>query len=1261
MNFIYAKDLKEWSKIYPQDCRKYFPELIERLCIETNQKLSEIKFLYGDNSDHSGYDGIVTASEVSDYIPKGDSVWETGTDATYKTKAQKDYNTRTKNPLDKDPFKTVFIFITNQIWESNKGKNSKTIWLKKQNGENIWKEVRVYDAIDLEKWLRSAPTTALWLAKLLKKYPATNVQAADLFWDEWSKSSKIEFTSSLVLAGRKKQFNIFSKWLEGTPSDFKIKSTTKEEAIAFVCACIIEIKKNGNNYFNKTIIVSGKEEFRSIINSHSKHIIINNFSDRSLIDYAVSKNNYVIIPLSPEDSTEKNDIELEALGRNELIEELKKLKFSDEEANKYSKESGRSLSVLRRLFTDNKNKPIWEKPENARELIPVLLVQKWNESNENDKKILEILSGKSYREFSEILIKYKNSADPPVINIDNMWRLTSPMDSWSILSYYLSDSDMKVLEEVIFLVLEEPDPEFELDEDERYRASFLGKVKKYSIWLTEGLLHTLILLSLRGKRGKEIEKSQNFVTNIMFRLLNNANELRWFSLANFLPLIAETSPDLFLKFVENSLSDPEPKIKILFREGKDKLFSRCNFSGLLWALESLAWNPGFLPRVTIVLAKMIKLYEKGNWSNTPLATLEHIYLPWLPQTIASLDERLQSIDLLIKNDSVNALKLLFKMLPTPHGIGHFTQKFRWRIFGKLKNERITYLEIFKTHSEILNRILVLLETEPSLIPKLISFYNHFNNDVDKKKIYNFIDLYISKHHKYINEIRESLAKLISRHTQYSDSEWAMNKDEVDKLQVLYDKIEISDVSNRYKWLFDDHYPPLIGVEKMDYKEMEKRIDEERILAIQKIFKEKGFGEVIAMIKKVKLPFFLGWALANIPLNETEEKNVINLLSNDDSCLNFTRGYIFYSERNKGLLWLDKIVDFFISEKIDKKIILNFLLILNHSRYIWDLVNKFDTEIISEYWTKCSGLYGKYSETDKKYFYENMLNYKRFSVAVDTISIYPENVSNDIIVQSLIGLATDENKSTLNGRLEVHHIISLFRLLDQRKYEDEETFETLEILYSSILEDSTWGRPPKFLNKRISRDPNFFVDLIKMVYRPKNEDLEKNEAENLTSEQIEKRAGNVYRLLYSWEKMGFDFSESTKETISEWIVKAQALAIVYDREGVVNSYIGKILASTYLKNDQSKFDIVCELYENFFGERIEEGFYYRIIDSRGMTTRSPFEGGMQERDLANHYKKIADDLKFKFPKVSVVFERLVKNYEYDALNEDREAKQDESEY
>jgi len=165
---------------------------------------------------------------------------------------------------------------------------------------------------------------------------------------------------------------------------------------------------------------------------------------------------------------------------------------------------------------------------------------------------------------------------------------------------------------------------------------------------------------------------------VVRELLRDTNWIRWASLNDLLPLLAEASPSEFLFAVENAIAArPCPFDELFAQEGRG-IVGRNYLTGLLWALETLAWSPAEVSRVVLCLAALDARDPGGQWGNRPLASLATILLPWLPQTCAPIERRVAAVRAVLTEYPTAGWKVLLKVLPSRHGVSHGSRKPEWR-------------------------------------------------------------------------------------------------------------------------------------------------------------------------------------------------------------------------------------------------------------------------------------------------------------------------------------------------------------------------------------------------------------------------------------------------------------------------------------------------------------------------------------------------------------------------------------------------------
>ena len=188
---------------------------------------------------------------------------------------------------------------------------------------------------------------------------------------------------------------------------------------------------------------------------------------------------------------------------------------------------------------------------------------------------------------------------------------------------------------------------------------------RYSRQLAEGLAETLAAM---GGLGREIRISTMTLADWPARIVRRvfehaASDWRlWASLAPSLPLLAEAAPRQFLDAVETRGGEDGPLFELFKQEG-DNPFGSSPHTGLLWALEGLAWSPDHLPRVASVLTKLARLDPGGRTANRPRVSLRRIFLIWYPQNTLPWRDQLHVLESLIRRDPETGWQVIADLLP----------------------------------------------------------------------------------------------------------------------------------------------------------------------------------------------------------------------------------------------------------------------------------------------------------------------------------------------------------------------------------------------------------------------------------------------------------------------------------------------------------------------------------------------------------------------------------------------------------------------
>lgn len=1262
MKLVTRNHLENWAERV--DSKGDLPYLISRLVRATTPASTQADFPSGSAAYIGGWDGIVICDEETAYVPKGISLWEFGTEADNKGKADEDYDKRKVDPLGYTQKDCVYIFVTLRFWKL------KDKWIKAKKAEGIWKDVKVYDSSNLEQWLDIALSVSRWLSIRVGSYPFDGIMTADEFWDEWSTGpNNLRLLPPIVTAGREYQQQQLLTILQGVATVTGIKASTKNEAIAFIIAAAKQFPKSeSERFFSKSLVLETEGNFRGIKNNSITVLnLIPRFDNTQPHHLAASQGHHVLVPLGADDSINSEPIMLPTIDRDGQVNSLTQSGIIKENAEKYSRESGRNITILKKLIGFI-HKTKWIETENIREIIPALILGRWNESYSGDIELIEKLSGAKYSDYLVTLTKWRNLEESPLMQIGETWRLTSPLDLWTNLSPHLTQKDFQSIQECFSFAFKNSNPIIEPKDKDDF-AAFYNKQRKFSNWSREGLTQSLILVGRFGEvlNIPNLPNPQLWVDSLVLDLLNNASGEIWISVDHELPLISEASPISFLKAASNSLSKEQPEIMDMFKEVDGFLHATSHHTGLLWALEGLAWLPEYLREVGLILLKLSRLDPGGNLANRPINSVSEIFKSWHYQTLAPFKERMEILKYITEKEREAGWTLLIRMLPDHHGIGHPTHKMRWRIFDKNLNLRYTYEEIYDTHSFVVSLLLDQFDYNEKKYSQLIEeSVNLFPQD--RKKVLDWADSIFSKVQQHEYTTWETIRKILNHHRSHPDADWALHETELKRFEELYDKLKPLDAISQHIWLFNDHWPAFPEGSKYVQNEFEKRhdqqqrkIDDARNNAAGILLKELGLKKTLDLRKSIKESWTLGDSLARVITNQEEIISVCECLNDEGENIRFIRSFIFRKSIIEGFEWITTLFKILQQKGFKSKALANIFLPINQSKQVWDFVSTLNKEIQNEYWENMYPTFYSIPVDEKIMGVQMLMEHKRFFSAIDISSHFAEALPTEILAELLKKSATE--KANEQAHFKGYEIERIFETLDKRSDLDHSTLINLEWLYIPLLDSYGTRRNPKVLQDELSTNPKFFVDMLKWLYIPKDKTKMEEERKGISDEVIQNRAKQVYHLLHSWKRIpGMKSDNSIDEgELNKWVSETRKIAEAEERLDVADMHIGQVLAQYPENIPEWPQEKIFKLIEEINSDSLKRNYSSAMFNKRGSSTRGPFDGGNIERDKAAYFGKLANDFKNKYPNVAEIFKRLSDGYLLDAKRMDEQAERDKLEY
>lgn len=1267
MNHITATDLDSWGNEHR--ARGEMPALIRRLIHETVQEPPKIcDFPSGSGIDFPGFDGVLDTASGNAWVPAGRSVWELSTNRDIAEKASADIKKRTRKADDEERSSTTFLFVTPRRW------SEKQKWIEQAKARHAgWKDIRAYDAFDLEQWLETDQVTTVWFHETQLGNSVDGIQSLSRAWEKWSQATSPKFPLALMCAGRDDAIEKLYKFL-GNPAErtITVVGNTREEAVAFIAAALKKDERLGEIILDGLVIHDEKVAAR--ISSEAKKtakLLVMASSEIARQMPVLPSHSHVLIAEARGDmrvgAGKSDTIFLHRILPQDFNNLVEKHGFVDvhSDARQLARKTGYSLSALRRKFAQNEalKNPPWATPEIAKNLFPLALIGGWNENYKGDKDVIEHLA-QDYETFSNTAQSLIDAEETPLEKVGAIFKLRSRLDTFTVLGQRLTVDNMDKFFAASKTILSLADPSFTLPPEDRWAANIYNKERQHSSFLRNGITDTLILFAISddGVLPPELH-AKNHVDNLVRDLLQHANKERWYALRDILPSLAEASPGVFLDALENDLRQEEPSVSSLFSKEEDLLIGfNYQYGGLLHALEVIAWHPGRLIDVVRVLGQLMRLFENrimDNFYSRPRNSLAQILKSWMPQTAATIGQRLEAWDSLCSQFPRQGAEIAAEFVSSANSAGHYSDRPRWRNDAQGFGEpNVTREDRAKMEQAMVEKLLGIMESPNfsseetlRLCAKIISHIDFLGANYSSR----LFEIISDKWDTWNNGEQVSLQKEMLRHLHWyalkGDSGY--NKDLKEALKKFYGTLEFHNPVQEHAWLFV-HCPPFPDKYIRDIEEEHNEAVQRQQSAIKEIFSANGHAGIVELCKlQVEISVVSGAVRESIRLKKVDAPNLTELVrvavqsDLDESRLAYFLSCLFWKKEPNHIIKLARAV---CSDGMSLERRTTLLHAIPLSQETWKYVNEFGPEQVNAYWEKRRNWTPELEKPEiLKHVVKEYLDRRLPRLAFDAAD-KPADHDPEQLLEILERWGTPKGDADRTpSHPDIWQLKGAVEYLNG-KIPDEKLL-LIEFKFYKILEHS--GYEAKTIYKALSREPGGFVDLLKYSFK-KREDM----PELLDEETHRGIAQTATAILFDWKYYLPGQQESgiiDSEKFREWINTAQKLCEESGVKDVGDETIGKILAYAPAGSDGLRpCEPVRELLEEN-NQNILIGFEVGVLNSRGVTTRSLTDGGEQERELVEKYNNLATKLSVKWPHTSRVMRQIANSYESEAQHHDEDTR------
>jgi addiction module HigA family antidote len=1253
---ITARDIDEWGE-GNRGARSLLPVLLRKLIHSTGRELSLVDFPGYDAAERKGWDGALEAGSATPWIPNGRSGWEFSCEKKPKGKADDDYAARVAAISAQERANMTFVFVTPRRWDG------KERWVKEKVALAEWKSVRVFDASDLEQWLEQSISAQGWLAERMGR-PTEGAHSLDEQWCEWASVTDPELSPDLFQSSVEQHKSTLKSWFESSPSSpLIIAADSKGEALAFLYCALSSQHFAAAGFKDRVVVFSSGQTLKKLLSPASSFIPVLLTDEVQRGAGGIHKKLHTVL-IRPRNTVEITpDITLGLLSHEAFAKALAAMSIDDyNDIHVLARECGHSPTILRRRLSRNPciKTPEWcRRDEAVTALIPMMLVGAWHTRSKADCEVLSLLARAPYEEVESRIATLLTLEDPPVWAAGQFRGVSSKIDAFFAVQSAVTQKHIDDFILAAEIVLSESDPALELPEEQRVFAGIYGKTREHSGAVREGICETLVLLAVNGnalfqeRLGFDIGGRVN---DLIHRLLTPLTAEKLLSQTGDLPLYAEAAPEVFLRVFEEDLKSPDPQALSLMKPVNSDIFgASCPRTGLLWALENLAWAPERLFRVCQILAKLAQRKIEDNWANKPEASLAAIFRSWMPQTAAAVDEREKVLQTLAKSFPDIVRRICVDQLEIGGRIGMPSHRPRWRNDASGAGRPVSEREMYKFWRTALDMAIAWPEHNETTLGDLVTHLQGLPEG-DQIKVWDQIDQWAMKEK---NDDRKAILRERIRQFAFTrpSTSRGLAKRIRNRARDAYEKLASSDPVVHHQWLFAKHWVrescEELEDDGFDFKTREERIQQLRIAALKEIWQARGFEGIKSLLTTSEAAWVVGWGIAD---GMIVSSNASSFLSN---CLALDRAVF----GNK----IDQIVGGFLHrynqaarlsvaasmiETLSPVEANRILVCLPFERATWLLVDSQIAEVREGYWREMQPGWMSPESTEVNEAIDRLLEAKRPRAAFHVAHFAFKQVETSRLKRLLNEMATCSAEPVGVYQLDPHHISEAFDELQRRAGVTEEEMAVFEFQYIDALEHTRHALPN--IDRQLSKSPSLFVQAVAACFKPRDGGHDLPEWNFGTEEQRNMLARSAYTLLTNAKRMPGTNNDGTISSVDlrTWIRTARDLLQKVGRSITGEQMIGQLLAKSPPDPDGVwPCASVREALEDAASTDIARGMEMGVYNSRGAHWRG--EGGDQERALADKYRNWSRHFQFESPYVADVLEQIASSYDRDAAREDAE--------
>ncbi|MES2281066.1 MAG: hypothetical protein V4542_06605 [Pseudomonadota bacterium] len=1225
-------------------------------------RIAGMSFHAGETNNLPSWDGWIRL-DMRDGLGHN-SVWEISVQDKAPKKIREDFRESQSKEL---PYgwthpTTTYVAVTARTL-ANKGALEAAL---RRDPNNIWGDVQVIDAEGLEQWIEQCPAVEQWIAEELNISSGRFGVSLSRSWIRWSGVIQPAISPSMLTAGRKLDA-VRERLLTPTSQPMTVEADSPDEAVGVIYATLTEFPPETKE----------RLLFNSMVVSESD--LAANYSEEPQRDEgvrltilvppatihaaALTRAGHNVVIATGRRNTSSNAISIPRPLRADFEKALiESMSIPAAQASIDARACGSSISIWRvwKLIESiplGDQVPIWATPPADSRAIPAILARGWEDHLDGDTEVVSLLAKIPYPDFRDSIHSFSICNDPLYETSGSAYKVIAPSVAYALVRDSLNISHIESLRAVVLQVFGEVAPHvlsvWDTSDDEMQ----LQEAAKYSSFLRDGLAETLLAIAFLPQPHSGVFAKFGggaAFANALIRQLPglNSDARLLASLSGQLPLLAEAAPVPFLEALE-SLLQGDNNLENLFRDRG--IFGTSYHASVFWALEVLSWSAEYLHRTTRIMLELDERFSNERSGNSAVGSLKDIYLAWQHGTAVPLAERVDILEAESLNFAIPVWKLLLKLIPQHSDTSTGTHVPTWHDFGRSELMPLTHGDVARAYRAYTELALRLSENSVSRQLDLLSHYSEFPSEY-RDTLLAQLKLSTAVAAELTVDEWKRLRKFVARNRSFPTAFWSIKGSELDSLDNICNRLEPPKASIGKRWLFDDPWPE-VPVDAGDYETRNALVDSMRTTAIAEVLNNEGIAAVNHLIKDVQYPHIVGAALAKALESDDQLLSHMTEWALDDNRNEFAalRAASAIRFSNSGTEWTASILQRISRDSWGITAKTNAFLDYPANLSTFEIIESLGNAVEKGYWMECWLNPHQMDKKAKSYAARQLIKYGRGTYLLQTMGNQFSEFGADLVLSAAEAAVREQLSATgaQVGQMDSYYFGEALKWLRKQSGVKKMAIAALEYPLVQVLLPPGNDDEQIVLHELMASDPAFFVQILSDVYRGKNQP----DSDDI-DEKRRVRAKVGWRLLSSFKTVpGTSENGAIVEKILvHWIEAVRQLAVENERDEIAEEKIGQLLY--HAKPDPQTTvwpqTAILHVFEKSKSSHLESGFMIANINSRGVTSRAPLDGGSLERILEAEWNTKAKKLSTGFPRTKAMFLRMAAEWKHQAKWHDESA-------